>query len=1303
MARLAAVRSGAVVVGLAAAAVLAWVGVPAFADETGDPPAFVQTIGGSGAADMYPSGLEVAADGTIVIADTGNNSVAAYSPSGTQLWRVGSSGSGTGQFNNPRDIGIDSAGDIYVADTANTRIVKLTSSGQWVTSWKGPAGDRIKSPIGISVHGDLVYVADGGAAKARVFTTTGSQVRVLGTQGACTFSAVRDVDADADGNVYVANYTQHNILKLTSTGTCIAKWGSKGSGQGQFAAPYGVRIAADPVTGTDLVYVADSNNNRVQVFTLAGAFVGAMGSEGTHDQPGTFTQLRRVAVAPDGDVWGADLWGWRLERFDRTASGWTSAQRIGDKVPQLTDAAAFHEPRQIAFDAAGHLRVADTVHHRIVEFTQDGQAVGSCGFRGSAAGGFNWPRGVAVDVATGDLWVADTKQYRLQVLPSDCAGARILGGKGTGAGQFNWPMSLAIRSSDRTVWVADTNNSRITVWNAATKTLIGTYGSPGSGTGQFNQPRGIAVGPDGHIWVADRSNNRIVELAAGAGGTGITWVRSIAASFSRPEGVAVDSSGNVYVADTLNDRLVILNPDGTVRGTTTGPDGLQDPAAVSVGPDGRIYVADTGGDRVQVFTYGPAEDTVVPDSVISQPATGSQVSLPATISGTATDNVTVAGVEVAVRDRTTSQWWDFATSTWVSGLRWGNATLAMPGGLSTDWSMPFNPSGGSGAYFAQARATDGAGNVEADKPSVRFEVSSSAGVPNYVSTLVPPGLADLTPVDVAATDTRYYALDVARYRIAAVDRSTGTVVDSVGGSRGSDTGDLAAARSLALDSAGNLYVADTPNARVTVYDADLNFVRQWGSRGTGAGQFTQVYGVAIGQGKDAGGQLTEVVYAVDGAGRIQKFTLAGALIGAFAGGTTLNQPRMAEVHPVTNDLWVVNARDREVVVFDVDGIERFRFGTEGSGDGQFKGDPRGIAISPDGTRAYVSDEGNHRVQVFDGSGAFVSSLSGPAGSDSELVDARGLDTAEDGTLVVSDEWDYALKEWTPAGAFQRQLFGSPAPVGGVNSPRGLAVDAGGRVFVSDWWNQRIQRFGADGSGDFAWGFRGTRAEPGSINFAWDLALQPGTNRVFLANRESHEIEVFTSDGDFVTRWGTRGADPGRVTFPHGVAFEPATGDLLVTDSGNSRINRYSIDAAGNGTFVTSYGTLGTGAGQFDTPTGIDVAADGTIWVADTRNSRIQKRDPATGVWTAYTGVGGPSFNVPWGVSVDPDGDIWIADTGNDRIIKADPAMSPVFVADGAAMGAGPLDAPFEIEFGPSDEIYVSDTFNNRVITLEEAS
>jgi DNA-binding beta-propeller fold protein YncE len=389
------------------------------------------------------------------------------------------------------------------------------------------------------------------------------------------------------------------------------------------------------------------------------------------------------------------------------------------------------------------------------------------------------------------------------------------------------------------------------------------------------------------------------------------------------------------------------------------------------------------------------------------------------------------------------------------------------------------------------------------------------------------------------------------------------------------------------------------------------------------------------------------------------------------------------------------------VVIDIDGVERFRFGTSGTGPGQFSGDPRGITISADGSMIFVSDDGNHRIQVFDADGNYLTSY----GSQNEahrdyLVDARGIDATADGMLIVTDEWDFALKEFTTAGKYQREFFGTPPPLGGVNSPRGLTVDSLGRIYVSDWWNQRIDRWDPGGQNPYAWGFRGTVAEPGSINFAWDVAIQPGTDRVFLANRESHEIEVFESDGTYVTRWGTRGQGLGKFEFPQGVDFAP-DGTLVVTDAGNGRIQRFSIDGDANGTFVETYGGPGSAAGEFDTPAGVGVAADGTIWVADTGNDRIQSREPGTGAWSAFAqATGGSLFSAPWGVAVAPDGDIWIADSGKDRIVEMEPDGTLIFSAVGAAMGAGDLAAPGAITFGLDGTVYVSDTWNNRIIELQ---
>jgi tripartite motif-containing protein 71 len=576
-----------------------------------------------------------------------------------------------------------------------------------------------------------------------------------------------------------------------------------------------------------------------------------------------------------------------------------------------------------------------------------------------------------------------------------------------------------------------------------------------------------------------------------------------------------------------------------------------------------------------------------------------------------------------------------------------------------------------------------------------------AALPAYVRDLATPAPADVTPVDVAVSPSHYYVLDVARYRVVRIDRATGTIDRVAGGTRGSGPGQLMASRSLARASNGDVYVADTSNNRVTVYDADLRYKLAFGSKGAGPGRFTQVYGVAVGSARVAG-VSREVVYTVDGDGRIQRWTPGGTLLGAFATGVRLDRPRMAEVHPVTRDLWVVSTGDRNVVVIDENGNQRFRFGAGGgSGPGQFRNDPRGLAIDPEGKRVFVSDDGNHRVQVFSSTGDYLTQVRGTPGSPSYLVDPRGVAVTETGLLVLCDQWAWAVKEYDATSTgLARRLFGAAPRVGGVNTPRGLATDGSGRVFVSDWWNQRIGRWAADGSAPFAFGFRGTTSEPGSINFAWDVAVQPGSGRLFVANRESHEVEVLTGDGGYVARWGKPGTAPGQFRFTHGVAFAP-DGTLLVTDSGNGRVQRFRIDSAGEGAVTAVYGAPGTAVGRFAVPTGVTVTRDGAVWVADTGNDRVQRRDPVTGSWTAFTSpaAGQTPYRRPWGVTADADGTVWVADSGNGRIVHLDRAGTALAVATGPQLGAGRLASPFDVLPTADGRLLVSDTFNNRIVEL----
>ncbi len=425
------------------------------------------------------------------------------------------------------------------------------------------------------------------------------------------------------------------------------------------------------------------------------------------------------------------------------------------------------------------------------------------------------------------------------------------------------------------------------------------------------------------------------------------------------------------------------------------------------------------------------------------------------------------------------------------------------------------------------------------------------GSPVYSSTLVGPGQADMYPVDVSNDAQYYFVLDAGNYRIIAVNRSTDAIDCQIGGLQGNGPGQIGDARALDYDSSNNeLFVADTPNNRIEVFSfsasacatdsaSAFTFLSQFGTRGSGDEQFSQVYGVAV----DAAHSW---VYAVDGAGRVEKSDLAGNLISQFNAGGSLNEPRQVTVAP-NSDVLVMDARNHQCDVFNDSGTLLFSFGSLGTGPGQFTDDPRGVAVSADGTLAFVTDSGGKRVEVFnlqasggDYTGAtFAYTIPSAASGAGQFVGPRGLTTTSDDHLLLTDEWGFNLHEMTfTATAAMSTVNTTPAaaPVPGVNAPRGVHVAAGGQIYIVDYWNQRVEYMNADGTGAGSFGFRGNPSQSGAINFAWDAAIQPGTGDVFVANRENDQVAVFSPTGASLLIFGKNGAANGQFSFPQGIAF-----------------------------------------------------------------------------------------------------------------------------------------------------------------------
>jgi DNA-binding beta-propeller fold protein YncE len=239
------------------------------------------------------------------------------------------------------------------------------------------------------------------------------------------------------------------------------------------------------------------------------------------------------------------------------------------------------------------------------------------GSRGTVAGAFNFPTGLAVD-RSGILFVADSYNHRLQRITPD-GGVAVIGGRGTGGGQFAAPMGVAV-DEDRAFYVVEQGNHRIQKFDTDGR-LQFTIGREGSRPGEFRSPTAIAVARGTkQIYVADTGNARVQCFSKE--GVLISILGNAEGSHPRlttPQAVTCDHNGNVYVADTLSHRLVRFDPGGRFTAFFGGPPSpsirlpelnLSEPLALGFDDRGRLYVADGKRSQGRLTAINPETGTV---------------------------------------------------------------------------------------------------------------------------------------------------------------------------------------------------------------------------------------------------------------------------------------------------------------------------------------------------------------------------------------------------------------------------------------------------------------------------------------------------------------------------------------------------------------------------------------------------------------------------------------------------------------------------------------------------------------------
>ncbi len=696
----------------------------------------------------------------------------------------------------------------------------------------------------------------------------------------------------------------------------------------------------------------------------------------------------------------------------------------------------------------------------------------------------------------------------------------------------------------------------------------------------------------------------------------------------------------------------------------------------------------------------PAFPAVAPQTRITAPAVGaSAVTGPVQMSGIATDDNGVAAVHYAVRNLSTGSW--LQSNGQFDDPRVDlQASLDQAGNPSTGWSAGFNAiDEGDYALIATATDVDGA---EDPKPAFRRVTITSGGawsappgsrrsairatqVPTHggwqprstaqfssattgttrFAGSAPPAACSRRSAPKALARARTWAHTALPWipvteRIYLADMNhpweidkfaaDGTFIRSFSTYVFGKTVPYPYITRIAVDSQGVVYGISSHNVPVTFksvvvkWNPDGTFNSSWGVTGPADGQIELTHGIEIGPNDD--------VYLVDTyKKKVQVFTKDGIYLRSFGEGHLDGDLRGVRIDHQHGWVYVVDAAPSQIEKFALDGTWLASFGSEGTGPGQFRDGGRELAIDSD-SNVHAADFGNNRVNVYNANGVSLYAYPSPPiqPPDDGFNQPQGIAVSASGDdLYTADTYNHRLQRWTRDGTLVSKwgYRGTAAP-NAMNYPRGVAVDPrNGDVLLMNSREGNVKRYSRTGNYISQFGSWGTGA--GQFNLARGIAVAPdGT--IAVADSINLRVQVFTGDGTLL--WtapcGVKpvsGKGPGLLGGCTGVAFDPA-GNLYAAAVTEHRIYKWSSW----GSPVTTWGTLGTAAGQLKGPYGIAVYS-GTIYVTESNNGRVSAFT-LTGTYLGSFGAKGTDlgqFRLPRDIAIDGSGRMYVVDSQNEEV------------------------------------------------------
>ncbi len=886
------------------------------------------------------------------------------------------------------------------------------------------------------------------------------------------------------------------------------------------------------------------------------------------------------------------------------------------------------------------------------------------------------------------------------------------------------PASVSIDSAGN-LYFSDGVNFRIRKISGGVITTIAGNGVQGfSGDGgaataaQIGVASGIAVDKSGSVFFSDnfrvrKISNGVISTVAGTGTFGFSGDGGLAtAAQLSAYGLAVDNTGNLFIADLYNLRIrkVSAGVITTVAGNGSfGFSGDGGPAisaqftyfsqVIALDGAGNLYIGD--GARVRKVSGG-----VITTVAGTGSATNGQFS---TVNGVALDS----GGNLYITDN--SAYRILKVSAGIISTVAGNGLFQFSGDGGLSIKSQLNPAGivvqSPGNYFL------------AEQQNHRIRKSSGG----LITTSAGTGSCCYNGENLAATNAFLNASGVAVDSVgnvytAEADRvrkiSGGTIATVAGNGSTGYSGDngpatsaqLAGAQKVAVDNAGNIYIADRINKRI---------------RRVSGGVITTVAGGGPADGATATNisVATPPAVAVDGSGnayfpspsdhRVYKLSTAGLLTIVAGNGTSgfsgdggppaaaqLNEPYGVAVNNAGTAVYISDRNTNRVRLVSGGTIVTIAGGGTGCpqqtnslgdncpGTGASLNFPAALALNSSGTILYISDSLNYRIRRL--TGGVISTVAGNGAccfsGDNGPASAAQLNYAaalavdnSTGDLYIGDSENFRVRKVSGGtittvagtGASGYSGDGGPAVNAKLSLSYGVAVDNTGALYIADAANSRIRKVTGGvidtvaGTGTAGYSGDSIAASSAQLNVPYAVAVD-GTGNLYIADTVNNRIRkvsggvISTIAGNGVTAFSGDGgqAAQAQLDSPSDVAVDGA-GNLYIADLANHRIRQVATSGvittvAGNGACCYS-GDSGLAIDAAIYPVAIAADSSGSIYFADQTN-RIRK--VSGGIVTTIAGNGqqgnsgdgglstAASLNNPQGVAVDTAGNVYIADAGN---------------------------------------------------------